>query len=457
MTNSKDNPLIDTGNVTVNAFNIIRDKEKQTETSITLGKDDKTTWTSPNFKVKVKAYTSTDKKTHTYFHSLSIDVNVEDFMGTAELKCPYDSDLMQYWEPIRQTVVIYGANRGDYKILFIGRVRGVKQDGYELVIEFQNYGWKFKQLVTQSYANDNVLNKDGYTIMRLMFEALKIDSYVISESAKKRLKQVGINEDGNLTLNGKELEKMPDLIKRLQESDPSKLVNKDTLNNKLREKYLHNIENINYTLKYEKPTKVMKKISSQGSYTAGSNIYSNPYGSASASSGGGDASDAVQADGSGNSKYYGGCSPPAVHNMANNCKNVPSSMWSTMQTLWAFNRRCVSSYTNAEQHIRNYANNYPNAYFEQISPCLGVLQQYCEGNVNAAANCKIIGDDIARRRQASRAVEQGVHAATSFASAVTNTISNVGNAIHSFSTGVANAIGGAVNAVGKGIANLFGW
>ena len=201
---NQQNPLIDTGQVTVNAFNAIKNKEKHDKNFI-LGRDDNTLSKSPNHKVKVKAWTQDDDKTHTYFHSLSIDCNVDDFMGTAELKCPYDSDLMEYWEPIRQTVVIYGSNQGDYKILFIGRVRELKQDGYELVITFQNYGWKFKQLVTQSYANDNVLNKDGYTIMKLMFEALKIDSYVISESAKNRLKEVGINSDGNLTLNGEEL------------------------------------------------------------------------------------------------------------------------------------------------------------------------------------------------------------------------------------------------------------
>ena len=80
---AEENPLIDTSNVTVSAFNAIKDKEKNT--NVTLGKDDTTVWKSPNFKIKVKAWTSTDKKTHTYFHSLSIDVNVEDFMGTAEI------------------------------------------------------------------------------------------------------------------------------------------------------------------------------------------------------------------------------------------------------------------------------------------------------------------------------------------------------------------------------------
>ena len=77
---NKSNPLIDTGNVTVNAFNAIRKKEEKDQNFL-LGRDDSTVWKSTNFKVKVKAWTQVDNKTHTYFHSLSIDVNVEDFMG----------------------------------------------------------------------------------------------------------------------------------------------------------------------------------------------------------------------------------------------------------------------------------------------------------------------------------------------------------------------------------------
>lgn len=393
MSENSSNPLIDTSNVTVNAFNEI--KKRDTEVNVTLGKDDTKTWTSPNFKVKVKAYTSTDKKTHMYFHSLSIDVNVEDFMGTAELKCSYDSDLMRYWEPIRQTVVIYGANRGDYKILFIGRVRGVKQDGYELVIEFQNYGWKFKQLVTQSYANDNVLNKNGYTIMRLMFEALKIDSWVISESAKNRLKQVGINNDGNLTLNGKEIKKMPDLLKRLQKSDPSKLVSKDSLNDKLREKYLHNIKNINYTLKYEKPTKVMKKIASQGGgYSAGGNVYSNPYGSA--GSVGGAATGGTGSDSTINTN----CKPPAVNTYC----NVNSNLWNDINDVWLYNRQCKANVADAYNHLTAYAANYPSEWKSRVSPCLGTMEKGYyrkDGAQNGATLIKVKGDGIANQKLSS--------------------------------------------------------
>ena len=424
---NKQNPLIDTGNVTVNAFNAIKNKEKK-DPNFLLGRDDTTSFKSTNFKVKVKAWTQVDNKTHTYFHSLSIDVNVEDFMGTAELKCPYDSDLMSYWEPIRQTVVIYGANRGDYKILFIGRVRGVKQDGYELVIEFQNYGWKFKQLVTQSYANDNVLKKNGYTIMRLMFEALKIDSWVISKSAKQRLKQVGINQDGNLTLNGKEIEKMPDLLKRLEASDPSKLVNKKSLNNKLREKYLHNIEHINYTLKYEKPTKVMQKIASEGGgYSSGSNIYSNPYGSPSSATGGtvgGGVS--VSSQGGANT----GCTAPHVKMMGNSCQTAPSKQWWALQELWLFQRGCRNSYDDAYNSLVNFAYNYPPTYLGHLDACLGVLEGYCprSDGRNGAKRTRQECLKQASKRQITRGVadftRQGISFIGSTAASAYNKVSS---------------------------------
>lgn len=398
---NKQNPLIDTGQVTVNAFNILKNKQKSDKNFI-LGQNDTTLDKSPNNKVKVKAWTQDDDKTHTYFTSLSIDVNVEDFMGTAELKCAYDSDLMEYWEPIRQTVVIYGANRGDYKILFIGRVRELKQDGYELVITFQNYGWKFKQLVTQSYANDCVLNKDGYTIMKLMFEALKIDSYVISESAKNRLKEVGINSDGNLTLNGKEIEEMPDLLERLKASDPSKLLTKDTLNNKLKEGRLYNIKNINYTLRYEKPTPVMQKIASQGDYSAGANVYENAYASPSASGGGSSGGSTGGSSGGGGRN----CNPPNIATVCPTCKN--SSVQSAMQVIWKFNRGCTNDYSWARDTIVNFARNTPATYSYQARPCLQTMAKYCTrgDKVNAAQRVLDAANNAAMASGTSKRIQK---------------------------------------------------
>ena len=323
---NKKNPSVDTGLTTVNVYNVLakkRDEQENYHMALEPNKSEKEyvhRWKyshkNMNRKIHIKAWTQDDNQYHNYFHSLSIDVQVQDFMGTAELRCPYDSSLMEYWEPIRQSVVIYGDNGGQYKdkndILFVGRVRELQQDGYELSITFQNYGWKFKQNVSTSYANDNVLNKNGYAIMCAMFEALKIDSYVISPTAEKRLREVGIDSDGNLKANGEKIEEIPDLIERLKQTDLSEVDSKKAISAHLKEDELANIKDINYTLKYEEPTEAMKNITGgdSGSFTpSGSGIYPTQW------SGGGGGSSAVSAV-SGVANALGGgstknCNPPS--------------------------------------------------------------------------------------------------------------------------------------------------
>lgn len=363
MTKDSQSSLLDLGTTTVSAFNIIKNKEEKGKNAF-LGIDD-TLENTPNTAAYVYVYTPQDEQKHKYFHSLSIDKQIEDFMGTAELRCAFDSDLMEYWEPIRNYCIIYGSNKGEnnVKILFVGRVRGVKQEGYELVIQFQDPYWKFKQLVSQSYANDNVLNKDGYTIMRLIFETLKIDSYVISESAKNRLKQVGFDQDGNLTLNKEQIEEMPDLLERLKESDPSKFVNKDTISNKLKESEVGNVQDINYTLQYKDQTSNMKKISSEGAatigYSAGSNIYSTKYGGSSNN------------DNSGESSISGSAAPDDLCSSSNN-----SQIQNAMKSIWSYNHGYSNDYSSAHKTITNYARNAPSSYSSKVASCLSTLAKY---------------------------------------------------------------------------------
>lgn len=400
MVKSSENPLVDIGSTTVSAFNIMKEQEKAGK-EVILGVNE-TLKTTPYKKACVYVYTPQDKQKHRYFHSLSIDKQVEDFMGTAEMRCPYDSDLMEYWEPIRNYCIIYGSNKGEYdaKILFIGRVRGVKQEGYEFVVQFQDPYWKFKQLVTQSYANDNVLNKDGYTIMRLMLEALKFDSYVISESAKNRLKQVGFDQDGNLTINKKKLQYMPDLIKRLKKSDPSKLVSKDTIEDKLKESKKGNVKDINYTLKYEKPTKVMKKIASQGTggYSPGKNIYSTDYGSKSSNTS--SSSDGGSSQGSNQAKAPDNLCSSTVHS---------STMQQAMKDVWYFQRGYYQSYNHATQAVTNYARNYPEAFFSKIVPCLRTLaKRPRDDGRNAAQDLINLGSGIANASKTSGNIARGI-------------------------------------------------
>lgn len=285
------NPLVDTSKTTTNAYVKLKDKGLVTSTNPNkrLGETDTKWYTSPNFKAQVYVYTPLDKQYHRYWTSMNIDVQVQDFMGTCELRAPYDSDLMAYWQPIAQFCIVYGSNNGPAKVLFVGRVREVKQDGYECVITLQNYGWKFQQDAPAKFIKDNVTNKDGLTILLNIFEVLKIKGFTISENAKKRLKEVGINSDGNLTLNGKEISEMPDLLKRLQKldkADMTKIMGKRVITEKEKEDQINwgDVYRINYTLRYSEPTAAMTKLNNSSNYKAGNNVYKNVYGSAGTSS-----------------------------------------------------------------------------------------------------------------------------------------------------------------------------
>lgn len=281
------NPLVDTSEVTTDAYVKLKDKGLVTSTNPNkmLGETDTQWYTSPNFKAQVYVYTPLDKQYHRYWTNMNIDMQVQDFMGTCELHAPYDSDLMAYWQPIAQICIVYGSNNGPAKVLFVGRVREVKQDGYECVVTLQNYGWKFQQDAPAKFVEDNVTNKDGYTILLNIFEVLKIKGYTISDNAKKRLKEVGINSDGNLTLNGKEIEEMPDLLDRLKaldKADMTTIMGKKTITEKEREDQISwsDVYNLNYTLRYSEPTAVMTQLNNSSNYSAGNTVYSNNYGSA---------------------------------------------------------------------------------------------------------------------------------------------------------------------------------
>lgn len=278
------NPLVDTSKTTTDAYIKLKDKGlvSSTNSDKILGESDDKWYTSPNFKAQVYVYTPLDKQYHRYWTSMNIDVQVQDFMGTCELHAPYDSDLMAYWQPIAQICIVYGSNNGPAKVLFVGRVREVKQDGYECVVTLQNYGWKFQQDAPAKFVEDNVTNKDGYTILLNIFEVLKIKGYTISENAKKRLKEVGINSDGNLTLNGEEIEEMPDLLDRLKEldkADMTTIMGKKVITEKEREDEISwsDVYNLNYTLRYSEPTAVMTQLNNSSNYTSGNTVYNNNY------------------------------------------------------------------------------------------------------------------------------------------------------------------------------------
>lgn len=371
---------LDTSAVTVRAFNEIRKMQNQTDymrafnasprynTSMQTT-DAKTgeaksrintakittnsAWEStPVHKVRVKVITNQDGKEHTYFHSMSIDAQVTDFLHTCELRCPFNWDLMEYWEPIRQSCAVYGTNQGDYKLLFVGRVRELVQDGYELSITLQNYGWKFKQDVPEKLVKDAILNNNGFDIMLTIFHVLKIESFNISPAAQERLKKVGLNDEGTLVSQGEEVEEIPDLLERLKESNPKKHLSNVIAAQKSRESQLYNINDINYTLKYE-DSEELKTISSEG--TGLGNQIAPARGKI------------VENIAPGVFVDEGECIAP--EKLFANVKS--SEMIDALKKIYLFNHDCLLAYPNTS--VLSYALENPALYNSQIKPVLNQI------------------------------------------------------------------------------------
>jgi hypothetical protein len=222
---------------------------------------------SQEFKTKIKVYTVIDKKWHDYFYEFSYDAEDTEYMHTARLKAPYSNELMEYWTPISTEVAVYGANRGEMKLLYVGRGREIKQEGYSTVINLQSYGWKFEQLISPRLAQEFVgISCD--IVLKMILKALKLKSYTFDEKTKWFLQQFALNENGDVVRGTEELKRIPDIYKRISGYTP--VVTKDTINQKLKEDKRGNLADINYTLRWEDAIPTINPLSKQS--TADPNI-----------------------------------------------------------------------------------------------------------------------------------------------------------------------------------------
>lgn len=220
-----------------------------------------------NFKSVISVHTELDDKWHNYFSSFSFDAQDTEFMSTAELVAPYANELMGYWQPIVTEVSVYGANHDKNKLIYVGRVREVKQDGYNLVISLQNYGWKFEQTCPPDLATE-LTGVSCDVVLEMIMEVLKIESWTMDPKTKYFLQQYAFDQNGEIVKGNDTLENIPDLIERIGEYTP--IMTKDTIDEKLKEDKKGNLKNINYTMKYTEPTPVMKKLKEKS--TADPNI-----------------------------------------------------------------------------------------------------------------------------------------------------------------------------------------
>ena len=167
---------------------------------------------------------------HRYFTSVQIDADKNDITSTAVLTCPYDKQIMAYWQPGYMSCKIYGGII-DREVLFSGRVREVNQTGYEIQITIENIGWKLKQLVSPTIVR-GLVGQPVETVVKTLLSVLRI-KYHVNLAGISNLDQYTLDDGGSIKYKDKQVESIPeltDVIKNLKEWDMNSLTATTTTN-----------------------------------------------------------------------------------------------------------------------------------------------------------------------------------------------------------------------------------
>ena len=156
---------------------------------------------------------------HRYFTAMSIDSDKNDIVTTATLNCPYSQQLMKYWIPGQQSISIYGGTF-DKELLFRGRLREASQNGYEIILTFENVAWKLKQNISSKLYKELEGKEVEYAIKRIFKEAgIK---YHVNLTGIPNISNYKLDEDCSVKLNDDTVESVPeltDVVKSLNQSD----------------------------------------------------------------------------------------------------------------------------------------------------------------------------------------------------------------------------------------------
>ena len=188
-----------------------------------------------DFRESIEVKTFVDGEIHRYFTDISIDKAIDDCMGTATLKCPYDEQLMSYWQPIVHSVGIRGGVY-DNEWFFIGRTRGIKQDGYEIEIALQDEGWKFKQDVPDDLYK--AWCEGGKTCAEIFSEICEIQG-VFNFSMGALLGELKFDKDGNVVKGDEKIEQIPDPFSLIKAKTNTEVVSPGELSNTNYNKYVN--------------------------------------------------------------------------------------------------------------------------------------------------------------------------------------------------------------------------
>ena len=180
---------------------------------------EQSTYYIEGFNEAIAIETYPDGLIHRYFTAMSIDSDKNDIVTTATLNCPYSQQLMKYWIPGQQSCSIYGGTF-DKELLFRGRLREVQQNGYEIILTFENVAWKLKQNISSKLYKELEGKEVEYAIKRIFKEAgIK---YHVNLTGIPNISNYKLDEECSVKLNDDTVESVPeltDVIKSLNQSD----------------------------------------------------------------------------------------------------------------------------------------------------------------------------------------------------------------------------------------------
>ena len=219
--------------------------------------------TSISLNNSIGIVTIEDETVHKYFTNIWWEQDNDTPVGYAQVKAPYDPQILKYWSTYHGTVVIHAQLTKDendnkvvttplpktslscktidkvktkkkdnkieiinkeYNYSFIGHVHKVKQIGHSIIISFNDLGWKFMQKVPKEFRESYIAGQSLDNAFQAICEFLGVDfAYSIED-----LSQYNFGADGySIEKGGEVIEEVPSLFEEYKNPEEEEETNLD--------------------------------------------------------------------------------------------------------------------------------------------------------------------------------------------------------------------------------------
>ena len=154
---------------------------------------------SRNMQIDVQVITLDDNLNHPYFASIDISKDNLSPIGICKVVAPYDAQILQYWNTYIGIIIIsfnikdlqqQNTNsllflqsnelserivNDEYNYSFICRIQKIKHKGKEIIVYFEDLGWKFLQKVPKEFRETYIANQPLDKAFQAICELLEVD------------------------------------------------------------------------------------------------------------------------------------------------------------------------------------------------------------------------------------------------------------------------------------------